>query len=259
MTNEELYLKAHDGDSNALETLCRDYKPLFLSEAKPYIGKMETYSKEDFLQEGWICTWKVCAAGNYSQEGGAFGAYLKKAYKQHLMNLWRDYTRKNMVLALEATHEQGDGFSMSFSGCTDRYYVVSEQAEAYRAKHREECRRSYQKKAAAIDAERAAQGLPKVYRRSMATADEKAAHDEEMRQRRNSNARAYQREHKAEIKTKKAAYFQENKERYRLNTAVRRTRQSVAKFEAEGNEKRAAKARERLAKYEAELAALKAG
>ena len=54
-------------------------------------------------------------------------------------------------------------------------------------------------------------------------------------------------------------YYQEHKRRYRVTDGIRRTKASIAKFEAESRERMAEKARERLARYEAEYKEILAG
>ena len=191
-THEELYALAHDGSEEALMTLCTDYRPLFLSASEPYRGRMETMGIEDFIQEGWICVWKVCTKGNYEAGSGSFGGYLKQAIKFHYAGLWQKYTQKNLVCQYEAVHRADDAFSRNIGlGYSDRYYGIDQKAEAYRTQQKERNRRCHERKAAEIDAERAKQGLPPIYRPSMATEAEKVAHAEEMRLRRNERVKAY--------------------------------------------------------------------
>ena len=102
----------------------------------------------------------------------------------------------------------------------------------------------------------AKQGLPKVYRRTLASPEEKALHDAAVKARARESIKRYQQEHAEEIAEKKALYYQKNKNRYRLNGAIRRTKESIRRFEAQGNQRKATEARERLVRYEAELAEL---
>ena len=60
------------------------------------------------------------------------------------------------------------------------------------------------------------------------------------------------------MKAWKADYYQRNKEMYRLNEAIRRSKLSVESWTAKGNEAKAQQARERLARYEAQRAQLRA-
>ena len=247
-TSEELYNFAKDGDETALWTLCRKYEPLFKSEAKLYRNKMaEAYDTEDFISIGYILVWDITKKRNFSEtiDGGkaSFGGYLKQAVRWRYSKLFTDYSLKNLICTGEAEDCRGN---------LTRTYAVDEKAEIYKEQQRERSRRSYDRKAAEIDRIRAEQGLTPIYRPSRATEEEKTRHDEEVKARRNERVKAYQKEHQEEIRARKAEYYQKNKERYRLNDAVLRTKNSIAKFEAAGNEKAAAKARERLMKYEKE-------
>ena len=259
-THEELYALAHDGSEEALMTLCTDYRPLFLSASEPYRGRMETMGIEDFIQEGWICVWKVCTKGNYEAGSGSFGGYLKQAVKFHYAGLWQKYTQKNLVCQYEAVHEAdaGDAFVRFFgTGYADRYYGIDQKAEKYREQQKERSKRYMERKAAEKDRIRAEQGLPPVWRPSKATEEEKAAHMAQVEERRMARVKAYQEEHKEQIKARKAAYYQANKRRYRVTDGIRRTKASIAKFEAEGRERMAEKARERLSRLEQEYMEIK--
>ena len=245
-SSEELYGLATDGDETALWTLCRKYEPLFKSEAKLYRNKMaDAYDTEDFISIGYILVWDITKKQNFSEtidgEKASFGGYLKQAVQWRYSKLFTDYSLKNLVCTGETEDCRGN---------ITRTYAVNEKAEVYREQQRERNRRCYDRKIAAIDAKRAEQGIEPVWRRSRATEEEIAEHDEQMRLRRYERVKEYQREHKDEIKARKAAYYQRNKERYRLNDAILRTKKSIARFEAEGKEKQAAKARERLERFE---------
>lgn len=62
-TNEELVSIIAAGDEAAYEQLFRNLAPITLHEAEMYRGKMDTYSTEDFLQEGNIVAWEIISRG----------------------------------------------------------------------------------------------------------------------------------------------------------------------------------------------------
>ena len=134
--------------------------------------------------------------------------------------------------------------------------MIHDRAETYREEQKVRNRRLYEKRAAEIDEQRAKQGLPKIYRKSLASPEERAQHNAAVKAKARESVKRYQQEHAEEISVKKAIYYQKNKNRYRLNGAIRRTKESIRRFEAQGNQKKALEARERLARYEAELAEL---
>ena len=136
-TNEQLVSMIQSGDNDALNQLYINFTPLILSESKMYLGRMTTYDQDDLMQEGLITIWK--AAGTFKK--GGFGTYLKAALKKHFINLYRDYTLKNMVCIAETDDFGGYGY-------TTQTLVESDYAKAYREKHRAQCKAWYEKKKA---------------------------------------------------------------------------------------------------------------
>lgn len=72
-TNEEL-VEIIRNENNAgreveaaYEQLFRNLRPITLHEAEMYRGKMDTYSTEDFLQEGNIVAWEIISRGNITR------------------------------------------------------------------------------------------------------------------------------------------------------------------------------------------------
>ena len=249
-TSEELFNKAANGDQKALWTLCKRYEPLFKSEAKIYHYKMaDLYDTEDFLSVGYELIWELTKKQNF--KGGSFGSYLKQAVRNRFNNTFRNFAAKNMVCISDTEDCRGE---------VTRTYTVDEAFQDYKEKQKVRNADWRRRKIEKIDAERAAQGLPKIYRKSLATAEEKEAHDAAVKARARENVKRYQKEHAAEIAEKKAAYYQnpEVKERYRLNSAILRARKSIERYETIGDTKRSAEARERLARYEEERQRLRA-
>lgn len=85
-TNEELVSIIAAGDDAAYEQLFRNLAPITLHEAEMYRGKMDTYSTEDFLQEGNIVAWEIISRGNF--KGGKFSTYFGGAIRKRLMLIW---------------------------------------------------------------------------------------------------------------------------------------------------------------------------
>lgn len=95
-TNEELVnIITETGDEAAYDQLFRNLAPITLHEAEMYRGRMDTYSTEDFLQEGNIVAWKIISRGNF--KGGKFSTYFGAAVRKHLIRIWRDYNLKNLL------------------------------------------------------------------------------------------------------------------------------------------------------------------
>ena len=129
---------AETGDSDAYEQLFRKLKPITLHEAQMYIGRMDTYDREDFVQVGMVTAWEIISKGCF--RCGNFDAYYCAAVRKKFINIWRDYTLKNPVYI---------GEMVDCKGNATRILGPSEYGTAYREKHREECRRWYEKKKAA--------------------------------------------------------------------------------------------------------------
>ena len=246
MINPALIMSAALGDSQSLASLIHSYRPLFLSESRMYLHRMEGYDLDDFLSEASIVLWRVCCT--YDERRGSFGALLKRAVRNRFCKLFQNYVEKSMVVC--GSFEDSDGSTLT---C----YAVSSRADHYREMQKERNRRYSRARAAAIDAEREACGLEKVYRPSLATDEERAAHDAEVRARKNEKTKAYQREHREEIAAKKRVWYQQNKEKRRIQSAILRNKKAAARFEASGQGGKAQKALERLERYEMELAAIK--
>ena len=190
-TNEQLVSLIQNGDNDALNQLYINFTPLILSESKMYLGRMTTYDQDDLMQEGLITIWK--AASTFKK--GGFGSYLKAALKKHFINLYRDYTLKNMVCIAETDDFGGYGY-------TTQTLVESDYAKAYREKHREECHRSYLKRKAEKEAERIAAGLPKPEPKPRKPRQSRFT-DEEKRQRHLECSKRYNEEHREELNRKR--------------------------------------------------------
>ena len=233
-TSEELFNKAANGDQKALWTLCKRYEPLFKSEAKIYHYKMaDLYDTEDFLSVGYELIWELTKKQNF--KGGSFGSYLKQAVRNRFNNTFRNFAAKNMVCISDTEDCRGE---------VTRTYTVDEAFQDYKEKQKVRNADWRRRKIEKIDAERAAQGLPKIYRKSLATAEEKAEHDAAVKERARENARRYQATHKEE---------------HRLTMNIRNARKAIENWTAKGNAQKAEEARIRLENAQAELKALKQG
>ena len=263
---DDLYALASKGDETALWTLCKNYEPLFRSEASLYQNKMaEMLDIEDFISIGYILIWDIIQKGNFKLDRrtststdpctpenapSAFGAYLKQAVRWRYSKTFQDFAMKNYICT---------GTAEDYYGTTTRTYAISETAEKCRAQAKERSRRYLERKRAKEDAERKAAGLEPRKRPSQMSEEEKAEHKEQQIKKSRERVKRYQQEHKYEIKARKARYYQENKNRYRVRDAIRRTKKSIEKFEAEGRDGMAEKARVRLAGFEKEYAEILKG
>lgn len=139
LTNEELVERIRTGEAEAYGQLFYNLRPVILHEAAMYIGKMDTYSLEDLVQECHITCWEVVSRGNWSAGRGQFSTYFGGAIRNKLIRLFRDYNLKNLV----CIGEQED-----YYGNITRILVESDYAKEYRRKKAEQQKRWYEKKKA---------------------------------------------------------------------------------------------------------------
>lgn len=136
LTNEELVsIITETADNDAYAQLFKNLAPITLHEAEMYRGKMVTYGTEDFLQEGMIIAWSIIAKGNF--KSGNFASYFSTAVKRRLVNIYRDYTLKNLICISEQEDCRGN---------ITKTMVEADYARTYREKHRAQCKAWYEKK-----------------------------------------------------------------------------------------------------------------
>ena len=196
-TNEELVsIIAATGDEGAYEQLFRNIDPITLHEAQMYLGKMDTYDREDFLQEGRILAWTIISKGSFKK--GLFRVYFGSAIRKRLVNIYRSYTLKNLVCIDEQVDCRGN---------VTRTMVESDYARAYREKHREQCRAWYAKNKASQPPKEAKPKMTIEEKRAKAAAYQRAykeAHPEKY-ERRKAMERERQRRKAAERRAAMAA------------------------------------------------------
>lgn len=175
-TNEEpVSIIAATGDEEAYEQLFRNIDPITLHEAQMYLGKMDTYDREDFLQEGRILAWTIISKGSFKK--GLFRVYFGSAIRKRLVNIYRTYTLKNLACIDEQVDCRGN---------VTKTMVESDYARAYREKHREQCRAWYAKKKASQPPKEAKPKMTIEEKRAKAAAYQRAykeAHPEKYEQR----------------------------------------------------------------------------
>jgi hypothetical protein len=161
-----------------------------------YLGKMDTYDREDFLQEGRILAWTIISKGSFKK--GLFRVYFGSAIRKRLVNIYRSYTLKNLVCIDEQVDCRGN---------VTKTMVESDYARAYREKHREQCRAWYAKKKASQPPKEAKPKMTIEEKRAKAAAYQrvyKEAHPEKY-ERRKAMERERQRRKAAERRAAMAA------------------------------------------------------
>ena len=196
-TNEELVnIITETGDEAAYDQLFRNLAPITLHEAEMYRGRMDTYSTEDFLQEGNIVAWKIISRGNF--KGGKFSTYFGAAVRKHLIRIWRDYNLKNLICI---------GESEDCRGNITRILVESDYAKEYRRKKAEQQKRWYEKKKASQPPKEKKPPMTREERSRKVMAYQKeyyVAHPDKLAERREKN-RIKERERRARKKAEKLA------------------------------------------------------
>lgn len=181
LSNEELVGRISAGEDAAYEQLFRNLRPVILHEAAMYLGRMETYSLEDLVQECHITCWEVISRGNWSKDKGRFSTYFGGAIRNKLIRLFRDYNLKNLV----CIGEQED-----YHGNITRILVVSDYAKEYRRKKAEQQKRWYEKKKAAEPPKEKKPPMTKEEKIARQVAWQKeyyAAHPDKLAERREKN------------------------------------------------------------------------
>lgn len=167
-------------NSEIYEELIHRFRSTILGEAMKYRSQLP-YDTDDYLQEGRIVLWKIARQRNYRL--GNFKNYFVSAIRFHLSHVYRDYVLKNFIRI---------GGYEDIRGNTYEILVEADYAKAYRAKHREHCHQSYERKKAA---ERERLGLPEPVKKPKLT-------EEELLARRRARSRAYYHAHAAEMNQK---------------------------------------------------------
>ena len=129
------------GDESAYGQLFENLHPVILHEAEMYRGRLEYYSTEDFIQEGYILIWETICKGNYRASRARFSTYFGVAYRRELIKIYRKYCTKNAICTSE--HED-------YRGTIIRTYAESEYIKKVRAQNAARQRRYMERKRAAL-------------------------------------------------------------------------------------------------------------
>ena len=133
-----------------LTNLISILRPIVIKESQPYLTAMPTYDRDDLYQEADILLWTIIERQSFNS--GSFTSYYTKAVKNHFINLFRAYVRRNpVVIPLNTSSFYDDRrFSKTergeYYGFCLCYLVESDYAKMQRLKHRDECHRSYLRK-----------------------------------------------------------------------------------------------------------------
>lgn len=139
ISNEELVRQIYEQDhpEKAFQQLIINLRPMMIKIGRIHLSKIPIYDLDDYIQEGSIVLWKLLESKKFDWTGN-FSTYFYTAFDRRCINLYRNYVLKNMI----AVHEAEDFY---FYGYHLTRLVEDEYARAYRERHREECRRWYEK------------------------------------------------------------------------------------------------------------------
>lgn len=131
-TNEELVTMIRSGEEAAYGQLFENLRPVTIHEAEKYIGKMDTYGMDDFLQEGMITAWKIIQKNHYNPATARFSTYFGVAIRRQLIRIFTNYNLKNFMCIGEVE---------DYHGTVIRTLVESDYAKRQREMARERNRR----------------------------------------------------------------------------------------------------------------------
>ena len=205
MSDEALIqvLMENPNNSDALETLTQRLRPTILGEALKYRTQLP-YDTDDYMQEGRILIWQIADKKNYKT--GNFHNYFISAIRFRYYNLYRDFVLKNLIRIGGYEDCRGNPYEI---------LVEVEYAKQYREKHREDCKKSNERKKAKKAAERERLGLPEPQKRPKLS-------EEELIARRRARSLAYYHAHAEEMN-------QRAKEKRKAKREAREAEKALAK------------------------------
>ena len=122
-TNEELVTMIRNGEEDAYAQLFQNLRPVTLHEAEKYLGTMDTYTMDDFLQEGMITAWQIIQKDNYNPAIARFSTYFGVAIRRQLIRIFTNYSLKNPMCVGEVE---------DYHGTIIRTFVETEYAKRQR-------------------------------------------------------------------------------------------------------------------------------
>lgn len=152
LTNEELYNLCMNGDhlDDALAQLIKNLTPMMIRIGSKHLASIHLYETEDYIQEGSITLWDLIEKSRYNGKC-KISTLFYSAFERRCTNLYRNYVLKNLIQVGPVAQ---DLYSYGYNLCT---LVEADYAIAYRIKHREQCKKSYEKQKMARLAAQAAQ------------------------------------------------------------------------------------------------------
>jgi hypothetical protein len=186
LSNEALadLLYANETNQIALQQLIWKNRRTMIKLGNKYLSDIPIYDIDDYVQEGAILIWKIISERKFTS-GSNFNALFYKSFENKCITIYRNYVLHNLIVVSE----------YDYDGEIHSILVEADYAKKYREKHREECRRWYEKNRKETDKE----PRPKL------TVEEK-------KERNRQRAREYYRTHKEQCIEAKRKWYRENRE-----------------------------------------------
>ena len=205
ISNEELVRQIYSQEQieSAFQQLIINLRPMMIKLGRKHLSKIPIYDLDDYVQEGSIVLWQLVRSKKFNWKGN-FSTFFYTAFDRRCINLYRDYVLKNMITLSEAEDFYNYGYHIV-------KFVEDEYVRRYRERHREECRRWYEKH------RKKPGSRPKIT-------------EEEKKERNRQRAREYYAAHRQQRIEAKRRWYRENRE-YALNY-----QHDYRKQEAQNNE-----------------------
>ena len=173
ISNEELVRQIYSQQQaeKAFRQLIKNLRPMMIKIGRKHLSKVPIYDLDDYIQEGSIVLWKIVQSKKYNWKGN-FSTYFYNAFNWRCISLYRNYVLKNMIVLSEAEDIYCNGYNLTV-------LVEDEYAKRYREKHREECRRWYEKHRKKTDSRPKSTEEEKIERRRQKAREYYIAHREQ--------------------------------------------------------------------------------
>ncbi|MCH5314562.1 MAG: hypothetical protein J1E81_01515 [Eubacterium sp.] len=139
ISNEDLLKRIYSQEQaeKAFQQLIINLRPMMIKIGKEHLSKIAIYDLDDYIQESSIVLWQLIQSKKFNWES-KFSTLFYTAFDRKCTNLYRDYVLKNMIVLSESE-------DFCYYGYHATLLVEDEIARKYRERHREECRRWYEK------------------------------------------------------------------------------------------------------------------
>ena len=191
-TNEELaqlYQESENAEE-AFAQLLDNLTPMIVKIGKYHLSSCGIYDTDDYIQEGSIVLWNLLEKGTFENKAGKLSSLFYTAFRNRCIRMYWSYVGKNLV----PVNDSEDYYHYGYQITT---LVEDSHLEEHRKRTREQNERWYEKKYG-----------KKLGKRVPLSEEERQKRDETRKQRQ----RAYVAEHRGELRSKRKAWYQENRD-----------------------------------------------